>query len=146
VNDHKGFPRPHIETFRVESRVAACTFLLMASSDVGQGQTGLPTAKWLRRPTGGRDSTPRWVGALRSRQRGWTLDEKLRPFVNNTEGKTNTGCIGGALPPEVCYSFPWPTAGKRAPKGPFSLILYLRRRQNKRICRFHDGKDFRDNV
>ena len=61
--------------------------------------------KWRRMAPGERDSTPRWIGALRSRLWGRALGENLRHFVNGTEGKANTDPIGGALPPAVCFAF-----------------------------------------
>jgi hypothetical protein len=67
---------------------------------------------------GGRDATPRWTGALRSRRWGGALGGNLRRIVNRTEGKTNTDPVGGALPP----AFATPSDGQRreeGPEGPF---------------------------
>lgn len=83
-----------------------------------------------KKAIGERDATPRWVGALRSWQSGGALGGNFRRFVNRTESKTDTDPVGGALPPAVRYAFRWSTAGRRAPKGPSSLVPCLRRRQS----------------
>ena len=85
--------------------VAAYAFLLLVSAEVGRGGISLPLPKWRRMAPGERDSTPRLIGALRSQLWGKALGVNLNHFVNNTEGKTNTGKIGDALPSAVCYAF-----------------------------------------
>ena len=47
---------------------------------------------------------------------GWEVPS----FFNRTEGKTNAGAIGGALPSAVCYAFRYPTTGTGGPEGPLS--------------------------